>query len=173
MGTPVVELAGPELRRRSVGFVELLQDAIASGASVSFMAQTPREQLAAFWEKVAGEVESGATRVLASFEGERVIGTVQLKVAMPPNQPHRGEIAKLLVHRSARGRGLGAALMTEAEALARREGKTLLVLDTVADGDADRLYRKLGWTRLGEIPGYALMPDGALAATSIFYKQLA
>src|SRR5207302_6384685 len=98
--------------------------------------------------------------VVAAVAEGRLVGTVQVNLALPPNQPHRGEIAKLLVHRSARRRGIAQLLMQRAEAEARAAGKTLLVLDAVTGGDAERLYTRLGWTRVGVIPDYALFPDG-------------
>jgi ribosomal protein S18 acetylase RimI-like enzyme len=101
-----------------------------------------------------------------------VVGTVQVVLALPPNQPHRAEIAKLLVHRSARRRNIAQLLMELAEAEARAEGKTLLVLDTVTGDNAERLYERLGWTRVGVIPGYALYPDGRPCDTTVFWKAL-
>ena len=97
---------------------------------------------------------------------------MQVVFALPPNQPHRGEIAKLLVHRSARGRGIAQRLMERAETEARAAGKTLLVLDAVTGGDAARLYARLGWTEVGVIPDYALYPDGRPCDTTIFFKRL-
>ena len=104
--------------------------------------------------------------------GGELVGTVQVITALPPNQPHRGEIAKLLVHRAARGRGIARLLMEAAEAEARAEGKTLLVLDAVTGGDAARLYDRLGWTTVGVIPNYALYPDGRPCDTTVFWKSL-
>jgi len=101
-----------------------------------------------------------------------LLGTVQVVLAMPDNQPHRGDVAKMLVRRSARRRGVGSALMLAAEAEARSAGKTLLVLDTVTGGDAERLYERLGWQRCGVIPGYALWPQGGLCSTTVFYREL-
>lgn len=121
---------------------------------------------------MAAEVDRGRRLILAAFAGDRLVGTVQVILALPPNQPHRAEIAKLLVHRDARNRGVAPLLMERADAEARAEGKTLLVLDTVTGGTADRLYTRLGWTRVGEIPGYALYPDGRLCGSTIFWKAL-
>jgi GNAT superfamily N-acetyltransferase len=106
------------------------------------------------------------------FAAGEIDGTAQLLLDMPPNQAHRAELAKMLVHRRARRQGLGAALMRAAEQLARDCGKSLLVLDTVTGGDAERLYARLGWQRCGVIPGYALMPDGAVCDTTYFYRAL-
>jgi GNAT superfamily N-acetyltransferase len=109
---------------------------------------------------------------LAAFAEGRLVGTVQVNLALPPNQPHRAEIAKLLVHRSARKRGVAQLLMEHAESEARAAGKTLLVLDTVTGGDGERLYARLGWTKVGVIPGYALFPDGRPCDTTVFWKTL-
>jgi GNAT superfamily N-acetyltransferase len=121
---------------------------------------------------VAADVEAGRRLLLAAFADDGLVGTVQVALALPPNQPHRGEIAKLLVHRSARRRGISQLLMEHAEAEARAEGKTLLVLDTVTGDDAERLYARLGWTRVGVIPGYALYPDGRPCDTTVFWKAI-
>src|SRR5207247_10167690 len=99
-------------------------------------------------------------------------GTVQLVFDLPENQPHRADLSKMLVHRRVRRQGLGAALMRAAEATARECGKTLLVLDAVTNGDAARLYERLGWTRVGVIPGYALLPRGGLCDTTVYYRNL-
>ncbi len=165
-------LAGTELRAQLDGLAEVLADCVAGGASVSYMAPFSHEQARAAFEAVAAEVEQGRRLVLAAFAEGRLVGTVQVILALPPNQPHRGEIAKLLVHRSARKRGIAQVLMEHAESEARAEGKTLLVLDTVTGDDAERLYARLGWTRVGVIPGYALYPDGRPCDTTIFWKAL-
>ena len=131
-----------------------------------------QEDAEVFFRKVIDGVEAGDRILLAAVKDERIVGTVQILTAMPPNQPHRGDVAKLLVHRQARGSGLGHLLMEEVDRHARAAGKTLLVLDTVTDGVAERLYARLGWTRVGVIPDYALFPDGTLTPTTIFYKAL-
>ena len=115
---------------------------------------------------------AGSRLLLAAFVNGELVGTVQVVVALPPNQPHRAEIAKLLVHRSARRRGIAQRLMEQAEAEARAEGKTLLVLDTVTGDNAERLYERLGWRRVGVIPGYALFPDGRPCDTTVFWKSV-
>jgi len=130
------------------------------------------EQARAVFEAVAADIDAGRRLLLAAFDEGRVVGTVQVVLALPPNQPHRGEIAKLLVHRTARRRGVAELLMQHAESEARAEGKTLLVLDTVTGDAAERLYARLGWTRVGVIPGYALLPQGGLCDTTVFYRQL-
>ena len=158
--------------RRRDGLAAVLVDAVEGGASVSFMAPFSRDEAVAFWRGVEAEVAAGRTALFAAIEAGRVLGTVQLKLAMPPNQPHRAEIAKMLVLRSARPRGNGRALMPAAEAEARRRGKTLIVLDTASDA-AERLYEGIGYVRVGAIPDYALFPDGRPCATTIYYKRIA
>ena len=165
-------LAGTELRAQLDALADVLADCVAGGASVSYMAPFSNQQARAAFEAVAAEVEQGRRLVLAAFAEGRLVGTVQVILALPPNQPHRGEIAKLLVHRSARKRGVAQRLMEHAESEARAEGKTLLVLDTVTGDDAERLYARLGWTRVGVIPRYALYPNGRPCDTTIFWKAL-
>jgi ribosomal protein S18 acetylase RimI-like enzyme len=150
----------------------VLHDCVAGGASVSYMAPFAHEQARSAFEGFADEVEQGRRLLMAAFAGGDLVGTVQVILAAPPNQPHRGEIAKLLVRRSARRRGVAQLLMEGAEAEARAEGKTLLVLDTVTGDNAERLYERLGWTRVGVIPGYALYPDGRPCDTTVFWKAL-
>ena len=152
---------------------EVLIDCVVGGASVSFMLPLEPERAEAFWVSTLDSAARGERIVFVAEDREtgEVVGTVQLILAAPENQPHRGEIAKMLVHRRARRRGLGEALMRAAEAAALEEGKTLLVLDT-SSADAERLYDRLGWQRVGVIPDYALWPHGGLVATTIFYKNL-
>ncbi len=152
---------------------DVLIDCVHGGASVSFMAPLDRGRALAFWRGVAAGVEAGDRVLVVARDGEGIVGTVQLVVGQPENQPHRVDIAKMLVHRRGRRRGIAAALMRAAEAEARRRGKTLLVLDTVSDSDAARLYARLGWQRVGVIPGYALMPDGTPCDTTYYYRRLA
>ncbi len=165
-------LGADEARAHLDGLAAVLVDCVAGGASVSYMAPFTHEQARAVFEVVAGDVEQGRRLLLGAFADGRVVGTVQVVLALPPNQQHRGEIAKLLVHRSARRRGVAQLLMEHAESEARAEGKTLLVLDTVTGDDAERLYLRLGWTRVGVIPGYALYPDGRPCDTTVFWKAL-
>src|SRR5438046_8778021 len=140
---------------------DLLIDCVEGGASVSFMHPLTRDRAVAFWRRVAQGVAAGERALLVAEDAQGLCGTVQLVLDQPENQPHRAELSKMLVHRRARRQGLGAALMRAAEAAARECGKTLLVLDTAHD-EADRLYGRLGWTGVGVIPGYALLPKGAL-----------
>jgi GNAT superfamily N-acetyltransferase len=151
---------------------EVLVDCVAGGASVSFMPPFGHEDAKAFFTKIAGEVARGEAALLVARVDGRIVGTVQLGLALPPNQPHRADVRKLLVHRSARGCGIGMALMTAAEDAARARGRTLLVLDTALAGDAERLYTRAGWNRVGVIPGYALFPDGSPCDTVVFWKQV-
>jgi GNAT superfamily N-acetyltransferase len=156
-----------------VGLSHLLIDCVEGGSSVSFMHPLTRERADAFWRKVAADVAVGARALLVAEDGDGICGTVQLVLDMPENQPHRAELVKMLVHRRARRRGLGAALMRSAESMALDCGRTLLVLDAVTGDAGERLYTRLGWTRVGVIPRFALMPDGAYCATTFFYRDLA
>lgn len=151
---------------------EILLDCVEGGASVSFMAPLGRDKAQAFWRAVLESMARGERIVLVARDAQaRISGTVQVVLAQPENQPHRGDVAKMLVHRRARRQGLGAALMRAAEQQARQAGKTLLVLDTASDS-AERLYQRTGWIECGRIPGYALLPGGEPCATTYFYKQL-
>lgn len=150
----------------------VLADAVAGGDSIGFMDGFGAEEGRAFYESLLPEVERGTRILLAAYDDGELVGTVQLVHAWPPNQPHRGDVTKLLVHRRARGRGVGRALMEQLESEAAAEGKTLLVLDTVPGRAAERLYERLGWTRVGVIPGFALDPDGRECDTVVFYKSL-
>jgi GNAT superfamily N-acetyltransferase len=154
------------------GLAELLIDCVEGGASVSFMHPLSRHTAVAFWRRVAEGVSRGERALLVAEDDGGIVGTVQLVLDQPENQPHRADLSKMLVHRRARRHGLGAALMRAAEDLGRECGKSLLVLDTVTGGDAERLYSRLGWQRCGVIPGYALMPRGGLCATTYFYRAL-
>jgi GNAT superfamily N-acetyltransferase len=150
----------------------LLIDCVEGGASVSFMHPLTRDRAVAFWRRVAQDVAAEKRALLVAEDERGFCGTVQLILDLPENQPHRADLAKLLVHRRARRQGLGAALVRAAEATARECGKTLLVLDAVTDGDAARLYPRLGWVRAGDIPNYALMPRGGFCSTTFFYRAL-
>jgi len=150
----------------------VLIDCVEAGASVSFMHPFTHERAIAFWRNVADAVHRGQRALLVAEDSQGICGTVQLIFDLPENQPHRADLAKMLVHRRARRQGLGAALMRAAEATARDCGKTLLVLDAVTNGDAARLYARLGWIRVGDIPNYALMPNGEPCSTTYFYRNL-
>ncbi|HEX9107846.1 MAG TPA: GNAT family N-acetyltransferase [Longimicrobiales bacterium] len=171
----VLRALSPEAARGCVGALsDVLIDCVEGGASVSFMAPLSRERADAFWAGVADAVAAGERILLVAEEpstGE-ILGTVQVIFAWPENQPHRADVAKMLVKRSARRRGVGAALVAAAEDAARAAGRTLLLLDTVTGSDAERMYARRGWTRLGVVPNYALMPDGSPCDTTFFYKEL-
>ena len=154
------------------GLAAVLADCVDGGASVSFMQPLAEERAQAFWRHVADGVARGERALLVAEDAEGIVGTVQLVLAQPENQPHRAEVSKMLVHRRARRKGIGALLMQAAEQVAREHGKTLLVLDT-ADDTAARLYARVGWQRVGTIPRYALLPAGGECATTIFYRPLA
>jgi GNAT superfamily N-acetyltransferase len=154
------------------GLCDVLIDCVEGGASVSFLRPMTRAKAEAFWRSTAASIARGERIVLAAEDAAgTIIGTVTVILQQPENQPHRGDIAKMLVHRCARRQGVGAALLAAAEHCALAAGKTLLVLDTASD-DAERLYTRQGWQRCGVIPEYALLPDGAPCATTIFYKFL-
>ena len=151
---------------------DVLIDCVEGGASVSFMLPLARNKALAFWRDVAAGAARGERALMvATNDAGNIVGTVQLVLNQPDNQPHRADLAKMLVHRHARRQGLGDALMQAAENVARECGKTLLVLDT-ASLEAERLYARNGWTRLGVIPGYALLPQGGLCDTTYFFKPL-
>ena len=165
-------LSSDEARAAVGELAEVLFDCVDGGASVSFMAPFTRADAAGWFEGVLPEIAGGTRVLLAAYDGEAIVGTVQLVHAWPPNQPHRADVTKLLVHRSARGRGVGRLLMERLEDEARADGKTLLVLDTVSESDAHRLYGRLGWVEVGEIPDFALYPDGRVCPTTVFYKRV-
>jgi GNAT superfamily N-acetyltransferase len=154
------------------GLSSVLIDCVEGGASVSFMLPMTRAKADTFWRKVGASAERGERVVLAAEDASgTIVGTAQVILDQPENQPHRGDLAKMLVHRRARRLGVGAALLVAAERSAREAGKTLLVLDT-ASSDAERLYARQGWVPCGQVPQYALLPDGVPCATTFFYKFL-
>lgn len=172
MQTEIRRLNAAEASALIGDLASVLVDCVEGGASVSFMPPFTQADAEAFFRKVIQGVETGERILLAALLDSKLAGTVQVLTAMPPNQPHRAEIAKLLVARSARRQGIAEALMRRAEECAKNAGKTLLVLDTVAGGDAARLYDRLGWIRTGVIPNYALYPDGTRCDAVIFWKAL-
>jgi GNAT superfamily N-acetyltransferase len=153
---------------------DVLLDVVEGGASVGFMAPLSRAHALAYWQDALPRATRGERILLVAEEvpSGAVIGTVQLALAMPDNQPHRGDVLKMQVRRSAQRRGVGAALLRAIESAAREAGKTLLVLDTVTGSAGERLYARLGWERCGVIPDYALFPDGRLCDTTVFYRRL-
>ena len=150
---------------------DVLVDCVEGGASVSFMLPIARDRALAFWRHVADGVARGERLLLVAEDAQGIVATVQVIVDQPENQPHRADVAKMLVHRRARRQGAGEALMRAAEQAARQAGKTLLVLDT-GDDTAARLYTRLGWRAAGSIPRYALMPAGGDCATTFYYREL-
>ncbi len=152
--------------------VDILVDCVNGGASVGFMNPFGPADAHPWWTGVLEEVGAGRTVLFGALADGEVVGTAQLIPATKPNQPHRADVSKLLVHSRARGSGIGAALMRAVEDEARRRGLRVLVLDTATGSDAERLYPRLGWDRTGVIPDYALWPDGGLCDTTVFYKRL-
>ena len=150
----------------------LIQDAVEGGAGVNFLAGVTHDEAAAWWTERIPQVESGQITPFVAVEDVAIVGSVLLMRSRNPNSPHRAEIGKVLVLRSARRQGVGAALMAAAEARAIADGRWLLILDTVSDSPADAFYRSLGWQAVGIIPNHAMTPDGVPAATTYFYKDL-
>jgi GNAT superfamily N-acetyltransferase len=149
----------------------LMIDVVEGGASIGFMLPIDAARAEAFWRRIAAGVDGGERVLFVADDGDGIVGTVQLVLEQPENQPHRADVAKMLVANRARRRGIGAALMKAAEQEAQARGKTLLVLDT-ASADAERLYTRLGWQRCGTVPGYALLPQGGPCDTTYFYRVL-
>ena len=168
----IAAVDGGRARSLVSALADILIDCVERGASVSFMSPLSRDTAEAFWTDVAFGVERGERLLLVATLGDRPVGTVQVVLAQEENQPHRADVAKMLVHGAARKRGIGAGLMRAAETAARAAGKSLLVLDAVTGGDGERLYERLGWSRVGVIPGYALFPDGRPCDTTYLYKVL-
>jgi ribosomal protein S18 acetylase RimI-like enzyme len=168
----VERLTSREARALRAGFVELLRDAVAGGASVGFLDPLSDDQAAAYWDGVFAEVDAGDRLLLAIRDGDEVLGSVQLAIPAKPNARHRVAVEKLLVHSTARRRGLGTALMRAAEDAAIGLGRHLLVLDTEAGDRAGRLYERLGYVRAGVIPGYALSPAGRPLGAAFYYRNL-
>lgn len=167
------QLTAAEVPQHIDALADILLDCVAGGASVSFMAAFSRADAESFFATAHKGVQSGDRLLFAAFLDCRLVATVQLLTAMPPNQAHRADVAKLLVHTSARRHGIARRLMQHVEDASRLAGKTLLVLDTAAGGPAEKLYLSLGWTRVGAIPRYARYPDGSWCDTTVFYKHLA
>jgi GNAT superfamily N-acetyltransferase len=168
----IVALDAPVADTALEQLADVLVDCVEGGASVSFMAPFSHAEALTFFRKVAASVAAGDTVLLAAQLDGKIVGTVQLGLHTPPNQPHRADIKKMLVHRSARGHGIGAGLMAAVEEEARRHGRWLVVLDTVPGENGHRLYLRAGWTQTGLVPDYALFPDGRLCDTAIMWKRL-
>jgi GNAT superfamily N-acetyltransferase len=167
---PIRRLTAPS-EAEIQGLAEVLVDCVRGGASVSFMSPLALDKAVAFWRDIAGQLAEGRRALLVAEDEQGVVGTVQLVFDLPENQPHRADLSKMLVHRRARRRGVGEALLRAAERLARENAKWLLVLDT-ASADAERLYARAGWIRVGVVPGFALWPEAGLCDTTFFYRTL-
>ncbi|WP_297207494.1 GNAT family N-acetyltransferase [uncultured Pluralibacter sp.] len=166
-------LSAEEITARIDQLSDVLADCVNGGASVSFMLPFQQDTARVFWQKMSNSVALGERVVLAAVdEADVIIGTVQLIIDLPENQPHRGEVAKLLVHSRGRRQGIALALMGELENIAREGGKRLLVLDTATGSGAEQFYQRCGWQKAGVIPDFALMPDGEVCSTTLFYKSL-
>lgn len=167
------ELDCAEALARVAELAEVLRDCVEGGASVGFMLPLPEGRCEAFWRGVAAAVAAGGRHLfVAEDEGGRICGTLSLVVDMPDNQPHRADVSKMLVHRRARRQGVAEQLLSALEGRAELLGRTTLVLDTVTGSDAARLYERLGWKKAGDIPDYALLPDGRPCATSYYFRRL-
>ena len=151
---------------------EILVETVAHGGSVSFMHPLAPDVASAFWTKSLAAADAGGRVVLGALIDGELVGTVTLHLDCPPNQPHRGEIAKMMTRVSQRGRGVARTLMLEAERIAGERGRTLLTLDTAVEDGAGPFYEKLGFTRAGIIPDYALKPYGGLCGTIIYWKRI-
>ncbi|MET8962516.1 GNAT family N-acetyltransferase [Streptomyces sp. NPDC004074] len=170
--TAIAALSGTEVLARAEGLAELLTDSVHGGASIGFLAPLERSEAVAWWRARAAAVEAGGLAVWVAHEGDRVLGTVGLAFPDKANSRHRAELVKLMVHREARGRGLGRRLLAAAEQGAAAAGITLLHLDTETGSTAEALYGSAGWTRLGAIPDYAATPAGLPHPTTVFYKRV-
>jgi GNAT superfamily N-acetyltransferase len=165
-------LGAAQAREHLDGLAGVLHDCVEGGASVGYMAPFTHAEARDVYAAYADEVECGQRILLAAFSEGTVVGTAQIVFPTHPNQPHRADVARVLVHRAARRRGVGQRLMEAVEREALAEGRTLLVLDTVTGDDAERLYDRLGWVKVGVIPNFALYPDGRYCDTTVFYKEL-
>jgi GNAT superfamily N-acetyltransferase len=161
-----------EARALIPALADILIDCVEDGASVSFMLPIERHTAEEFFESVAEKIASGSTILFVAFLENEPTGTVQLTPEQKPNQPHRADVQKLLVHRRARNRGVGRALMEAVEEEAKAKGRWLLCLDTATGSAAERLYEKRGWQRLGVLPRHAMWPQGGLCDTTFFWKDL-
>lgn len=168
----VRELDADAYRAAIPGLSELLLDAVASGSGVNFLDGATLGDAATWWTERLDQVRAGVVSPFVALDGERVVGSVLLMRSQDPNSPHRAEIGKVIVLRSHRRRGIARALMDAAEDRARRDGRWLLLLDTVTGSAAEALYRATGWTAFGVVPDHALLPDGTLSATTFFWKDL-
>ncbi|NDQ57689.1 MAG: GNAT family N-acetyltransferase [Acidipila sp.] len=166
------QLDAAEGRQYLGALADVLLDCVAGGASVSFMASLSKAEAETFFAGVLEGVRKGERILLAAFIESKLLGTVQVLLATPPNQAHRADVAKLLVAREARGQGVGSRLMERAEQASREAGRSLLVLDTVTGDQAEKLYLRMGWSKTGVIPKYAVYPDGRWCDTSVMWKWI-
>lgn len=171
-GLRIERLDGSDIRAGADDLAHIMVDCVAKGASLGFLKPLDPADALAFWQAVAHEVDEGITICLAAVFDDAVVGSVQIRLVLKPNQPHRAEIAKLMVSPDMRRRGIGTMLMAFAEAEARAAGRTLLVLDALKGTPAEALYHALGYRPAGTIPNYALFPDGEMGDTTIFYKEV-
>jgi len=170
--SPIRPLGADEAAARIGELAAILRDAVENGASVNFMAGLTEAEATLFWRgQLAGIAEGSRTLLVAERDGA-IVGTVVLTLAPQPNAPHRGEIGKMLVHSSLRRRGLGRRLLEEAEAAARQQGRSLLLLDTQTGSAGEVLYRRCGWTEYGVVPNHSHVPKGGLSPATFFYKEL-
>jgi GNAT superfamily N-acetyltransferase len=172
ISTAIRRLSPDDIEAAARDLAMVLLDCVDGGAQVSFMADLTQERAEAFWRGIADAARRDGRVLLAAEDATGLVGTVQMIPTAIDNQPHRADVAKMLVHRRARRRGVGEQLMRAAEDAARSAGRTLLTLDTVTGESAERLYQRLGWIRFGVIPNYALYPDGRPGDCSFFYKPL-
>lgn len=171
--TAIVRILDAEDIRAAVAdLADVLSDCINGGASLGFMLPFEPQDAVGYWQDIADQVEGGGIILAAAELDGKIVGSVQVGLASKPNQPHRGDLMKLVVHRSARGLGLSRKLTEAVEAEAARRGRTLLVLDTATGSEAEAIYPRLGWERVGVIPDYALWPQGGLCGTTLFYKRI-
>lgn len=168
----ILELVSVAAETRINELADILVDAVRSGASVSFMSPFDQDQSLHYWQTRLPAIATGDIVLLGAIWENRLVGTVQLDLVTPPNQHHRANVAKLLVHRDARRRGIGRALMQQIEQVARSHNRHLLVLDTMTGSAAEALYRSLGYMQIGIIPNYAYYPNGTIGDTTFFYKPL-
>jgi GNAT superfamily N-acetyltransferase len=167
-----IDADGDAYRAAIPDLATITVDAVDGGSGVNFLAGATEAETGGWWMARAAQVESGVITVFVALDGDRVVGSTLIERSTNPNSPHRAEIGKVIVLRSHRRRGIGAALMRAAEERARSEGRWLLILDTVAGSDAEAMYRALGWTAFGVVPNHALLPDGTPSSTTYFWKDL-
>lgn len=166
-------LSAADITAQMPTFIELLHESVATGASIGFLIPLSDAEAEGYWQSVVAAVASGQRHLLGAWDGDHLIGTVQLDLATKPNARHRAEVQKLLVFQQYRRQGMGAALMVEIEKVAQGLGRSLLILDTLKDGGAEPLYERLGYQRAGEIPNFAITTDGkGFEATVLYYKIL-